>query len=90
MRNLDENGDLGISEEGWKQIETFFDNGYKTPEGENDKANLASGEVPISFTFSSGLPGYEEEFGFEAGIVSPEIGVPTTIEQIGLINEGEE
>ena len=89
MRNLDENGDLGVSEEGWKQIETFFDNGYKTPEGENDKANLASGEVPISFTFSSGLPGYEEEFGFEAGIVSPEIGVPTTIEQIGLINKGE-
>jgi iron(III) transport system substrate-binding protein len=90
MRQLDPNGDLGISEEGWKQIETFFDNGYKTPEGENDKANLASGKVPISFTFSSGLPGYEEEFGFEAGIVSPEIGVPTTVEQVGIINKGKD
>jgi iron(III) transport system substrate-binding protein len=90
MRHLDPNSDLGIAEEGWKEIEAFFDNGYKTPEGEDDKANLASGKVPISFTFSSGLPGYEEEFGFEAGIVSPEIGVPTTVEQVGIINKGKD
>ncbi len=90
MRHLDPNGDLGIAEDGWKEIKAFFDNGYKTPEGENDKANLASGKVPISFTFSSGLPGYEEEFGFEAGIVSPEIGVPTTVEQVGIIKKGKD
>ncbi|NGP45646.1 extracellular solute-binding protein [Bacillaceae bacterium SIJ1] len=88
MRHVDENGDLGISEEGWKQIETFFDNGYKTPEGEDANANLASGEVPISYIWSSGLPGVEEEFGFEAAVVSPEIGVPTTVEQVGIINKG--
>ncbi|QED46042.1 extracellular solute-binding protein [Cytobacillus dafuensis] len=90
MRHLDQNGDLGISDEGWKEIKTFYDNGYKTPEGEDDKANLASGKVPISFTFSSGLPGYEEAFGFDAGIVSPEIGVPTTVEQVGIINKGKD
>jgi iron(III) transport system substrate-binding protein len=90
MRNVDENGDLGISEEGWKQIETFFDNGYKTPEGEDANANLASGKVPISYTFSSGLPGIEEEFSFEAGIVSPEIGVPQIVEQVGIIKKGED
>ncbi|MGM7723523.1 extracellular solute-binding protein [Metabacillus sp. Hm71] len=90
MRHVDKNGDLGISEEGWKGIEAFFDNGYKTPEGEDANANLASGKVPISFIYSSGLPGIEEEFGFEAGIVSPEVGVPTTVEQIGIINKGKD
>ncbi|KMY48410.1 extracellular solute-binding protein [Peribacillus loiseleuriae] len=87
MRHVDKNGGLGISEEGWKEIKAFFDNGYKTPEGEDANANLASGKVPISFTYSSGLPGIEEEFGFEAGIVSPEVGVPTTVEQVGIINK---
>ncbi|MBS4191965.1 extracellular solute-binding protein [Bacillus sp. FJAT-49705] len=90
MRYLDENGDLGVSEEGWKALKTFFDNGYKTPEGENNNANLASGKVPISFIYSSGLPGIEEEFGFEAGIVSPKIGVPTLVEQIGIVNKGKD
>ncbi len=90
MRHVDKNGDLGISEEGWKEIGVFFDNGYKTPEGEDANANLASGKVPISFTYSSGLPGIEEEFGFEAGIVSPEVGVPTTVEQVGIINKGKD
>lgn len=90
MRHVDKNGDLGISEEGWKEIGVFFDNGYKTSEGEDANANLASGKVPISFTYSSGLPGIEEEFGFEAGIVSPEVGVPTTVEQVGIINKGKD
>src|SRR5438045_1538142 len=54
MRQLDPNGDLGVSDKGWNEIKTFFDNGYKTPEGEDAMANLASGKVPIAFTFSSG------------------------------------
>ncbi|MBD1381813.1 extracellular solute-binding protein [Metabacillus arenae] len=90
MRHVDKNGDLGISEEGWKDIKTFFNNGYKAPEGEDVNANLASGKVPISFTFSSGLPGIEKEFGFEAGVVSPPIGVPTIVEQVGIINKGKD
>ena len=35
MRQLDPNGDLGVSDKGWNEIKTFFDNGYKTPEGED-------------------------------------------------------
>ncbi|MGE8205456.1 extracellular solute-binding protein [Heyndrickxia sp. NPDC080065] len=88
MRNLDPKGDLGVSDKGWEMIKSFFDNGYKTPEGEDSFKNLVSGKVPISFTYSSGLPGYEEQYGFKAGIVSPEIGVPTTVEQVGIINKG--
>ncbi len=88
MRNLDPKGDLGVSDKGWKDIKTFFDNGYKTPQGEDAFKNLVSGKVPISFTYSSGLPGYEEQYGFKAGIVSPKVGVPTTVEQVGIINKG--
>ena len=32
----------------------------------------------------------EKEFGFKAGIVSPEVGVPTTVEQVGIINKGKD
>ena len=90
MRYQDESGKAGVSEEGWNTFKAFFDNGYKTPEGEDYIANLVSGKVPISYTYSSGLPGIEEEFGFEAGIVSPEIGVPTLVEQIGIVNKGKD
>lgn len=90
MRYLDQNGDLGVSDEGWKAIKTFFDNGYKTPQGEDSMANLASGKVPVSYTFSSNVPAIEKEFGFEPGIVSPKIGVPATVEQVGIINKGKD
>ncbi|WP_416825214.1 extracellular solute-binding protein [Ectobacillus polymachus] len=90
MRNLDPKGDLGVSDKGWAEIKSFFDNGYKAPKGEDAFKNLASGKVPISFTYSSGLAGYEKQYGFKAGIVSPEIGVPSLVEQVGIINKGKD
>jgi iron(III) transport system substrate-binding protein len=90
VRHLDPNGELGVSQEGWDAIKAYFDNGYKTPEGEKDFANLASGDVPVSFTYASGLKGNMEEYGHNAGIVYPEIGMPTTTEQVGIIKNDPE
>lgn len=87
VQHLDKNGELGVSAEGWKVVKDFLNNGYKTPKGEDAKANLASGKVPISYTFSSGLPAIESKFNIKTGIICPEDGVVTTVEQVGIINK---
>ncbi|WP_231514918.1 extracellular solute-binding protein [Oceanobacillus salinisoli] len=85
VRYLDPEGELGVSQEGWDAIQAYFDHGYKTPEGEHFFGNLASGDVPISFIWASGVKGMNEEFNHQAGIVYPEIGMPTTVEQVGIV-----
>lgn len=88
---IDENdpkSELGVKPEGWKAIQKYIDNGYITPDGEDKIQNLVSNKVPIAYQFSSGLPGVEKEFKFNAGILKDKNGVPTTIESIGIMNKG--
>lgn len=82
---LDENGELGVSDEGWAAIEAYFDNGYKTPSGEDDFANMASGAVPITFTYASGLKGKIDSFGVTPLIAYSSTGEPANTNQIGVI-----
>lgn len=84
-RYLDENGDLGVSDEGWDAIQQYFDNGYKTPDGEDDFGNMASGKVPITFTFASGLKDKCESFDIDPLIIYTEEGEPTNTNQIGVV-----
>ncbi len=85
VQYLDPKGELGVSEEGWKAIKLYFDNGYKTPKGENDFGNMASGKVPITFTFASGLKVKSESFGVTPIVVYSEVGEPTGTNQIGVV-----
>lgn len=89
-RYLDEDGEHGVSEEGWDAIAAYFDNGYKTPEGENDFENLVSAKVPVTFTFASGLKGKQDAFQHEALVVVPEIGLPTNTNHIGVVDKEDE
>ena len=82
---LDENGDLGVSDEGWEAITKYFEYGYKTPDGEDDFGNMASGKVPITFTFASGLKDKCESFDIEPVIIYTEGGEPTNTNQIGVV-----
>lgn len=82
---LDENGELGVSDEGWAAIKSYFDNGYKTPTGEDDFGNMASGKVPITFTFASGLKGKSESFGVTPIIAYSSTGEPSNTNQIGVV-----
>lgn len=90
LQYIDEAGELGIAQEGWDELAKYFENGYTTPEGEDPKANFAEGKVPLSFTYSSGVPKAEEEYGFDVNVICPEQGVVTMREQIGIINKGED
>lgn len=87
---LDESGELGVSEEGWDAIKAYFANGYKTPKGEDDFGNMASGKVPVTFTFASGLKGKMESFGVTPRIIYTEAGEPTNTNQIGVVQTKEQ
>lgn len=86
VRYMDENGDLGISEEGWEEIRKLYDNGVRAIEGEDFYANLASGKTPMGALVSGTLSSKEEQYNVKAGIVSPEIGVPMVVEHVAIIN----
>ncbi|MEC6748587.1 extracellular solute-binding protein [Marinilactibacillus sp. XAAS-LB27] len=90
LQYVDEDGDLGISQEGWDEVEAYLANGYQTPENEEQLQNFAEGTVPLSYHFLGGIPGAEEEFGFTAVPINPEQGVITMREQIGVINKGDD
>lgn len=82
----DENGELGISEEGWNNIKTYFDHGMPAIEGEEIYSSMANGKVSIGTAVSGTMKAKEKQYAIEVGIVHPEIGTPTIVEQIALIN----
>ncbi|WP_434785588.1 extracellular solute-binding protein [Staphylococcus hominis] len=86
----DPKAELGVKPEGWKLLKKYIDNGYITPDGEDKTQNLVEKNVPLSYHFSSGIPGIEKEFKFKAGLISPKEGVPSTIESVGIMNKGKD
>ena len=67
----DEEGEMGVSEEGWNNLEAYFNNGYQTPEGEDWVQNLVNGDVPIAYTWMANVLNIEDEYGINIGIVDP-------------------
>ncbi|WP_027955974.1 extracellular solute-binding protein [Halobacillus kuroshimensis] len=88
-RYKDENGEYGISQEGWDELEKYLTNGYHPAEGEDFFAKVADGSVPISGIWSSGIVPKEEEFGVDVAYATPEVGVPHVVEQVAIV-EGTE
>ncbi|MCC9195450.1 extracellular solute-binding protein [Arthrobacter sp. zg-Y820] len=84
-RYPDESGDLGISDEGWEQVRGYFENGSKAVEGEDLFARMAAGTVDMGQMTISGLPAREAQYGIDAGVMAPEVGVPYAVEQVGII-----
>ncbi|EFR31783.1 extracellular solute-binding protein [Eremococcus coleocola] len=90
LQYKDENGEYGISDEGWSELEAYLAKGYMPGEDEDKWQNFADGKIPIMYTSTSALPMNEEQYGFKAEIVNPEQGVITMREQIGIINKGDD
>lgn len=86
----DPNAELGVKPEGWKALHQYFDNGYKTPASEDSFSNLAENKVPISYEFSSGVEGKEQEMDFKAALMKPEEGLNSGIESVGIMNKGKD
>ncbi|MGD7733132.1 extracellular solute-binding protein [Propionibacteriaceae bacterium G57] len=84
-RYKDPNGELGVSDEGWKQIKGYFDNGNPAEKGVDLFARMQKGTVDMGQMWSSGLPKFQKTYGIQAGVVRPAVGVPFAVEQVSLV-----
>jgi iron(III) transport system substrate-binding protein len=81
----DDDGDLGISDEGWETVAELFANGVPSETDIPLLQRMSEGTVTAGQMYTSGILGFEEQFGVEVAIVSPSEGVPFAIEQVGLV-----
>jgi iron(III) transport system substrate-binding protein len=84
-RYKDDSGDLGISAEGWKQVEQYFRNGSPAVAKTDLFARIASGEVDMGQMPSSIIADREKSFKVNTETVIPAVGVPLAVEQIALV-----
>lgn len=83
---LDEGGELGVSDEGWSQLESYFENGSPAVDGTDLYARLTRGEVDFGTLPASGIAVRDEEYGTSTGIVPSAEGVPYVIEQVAVVS----
>ncbi|MHC6591852.1 extracellular solute-binding protein [Arthrobacter sp. C152] len=84
-RYRDDAGDLGISDEGWKQVEQYFQNGSPAVAKTDLFARIASGEVDMGQMPSSIIADREKSFKVNVDTVIPSVGVPLAVEQVALV-----
>jgi iron(III) transport system substrate-binding protein len=84
-RYKDESGELGVSEEGWRQIDQYFENGVSAVRDLDLFARFTAGEVDFGQMLSSSVTGHERTYGVTSGAVRPDVGVPYTVEQVALV-----
>jgi iron(III) transport system substrate-binding protein len=84
-RYKDDSGELGISDEGWKQVEQYFRNGSPAVAKTDLFARIASGEVDMGQMPSSIVTEREKSFKVNVETVMPSVGVPLAVEQVALV-----
>lgn len=87
-RFVDPEGELGISDEGWKQMELYYEHGTLAESGVDLYAQIASPDSPVvcGQIWSSGIATRDETYGTVSGVVKPEVGIPYAVEGISIIN----
>lgn len=86
----DDSQELGVSDQSWDAMSKWIENGYQTPEGEDWIQNFVDGKVPYAYTYMAKPAEIEKEYGVEIGIINPESGAIQTVEQIGIVKDGED
>lgn len=86
-RYLDPNGDLGISDEGWKQIELYYEHGVLAQDGVDLYADIADPTTSVicGQMWSSGVATRDDQYGTKTGFAIPEVGVPYAVEGVAII-----
>lgn len=84
----DDDGDLGISDEGWETIAELFANGVPAEPDIPLAQRMSEGTVTAGQMYTSGILGFEEQFGVQMAMVSPSEGVPFAVEQVGIVAGG--
>ncbi len=80
----DDNGTLGISQEGWNFLGEVINNGIL----DNGlwQANLAGNKAPIAMSWAGAVLEVEDAYDVDLEVVVPDEGVPATISQVALSN----
>ena len=86
VRYMDDNGVLGISDEGWSVMEKIIANAHFYVEGEDYVGAVIDGTRPMTSMWGSGVLQNQTERGYEFGIMSPEVGVPYVVEQVAIVS----
>lgn len=85
VRFRDDNGEFGISAEGWETAKTWIQNGHMEQSGEDYVGNCISGKVPICEMWGSGVLQNQQERDYKFRIMVPEVGVPYVTEQVAMV-----
>lgn len=81
----DDNGDLGVSDKGWDIVSQLFSNGLPAETDVPLFQRMADGTVNGGQIWTSGILGFEEQYGVQATVAQPTEGVPFAIEQVALV-----
>jgi len=84
-RFLDEDGHLGVSDEGWEQIGAKFTNGTSTADDIFAEFVNPGSDVVLGQIWHMGIGPREESLDMTAGIVVPEGGIPFSVEGAAVI-----
>jgi len=82
---LDEDGELGVSDEGWEAMQQFIDNGVQTPEGEDKYINMMEGTTPITFDSASIIISTMQDMETESNLMYFENGQPSNVNELGVV-----
>jgi iron(III) transport system substrate-binding protein len=84
-RYRDEAGDLGVSDEGWAQIEGYFAHGVPAEVGVDLYARITEDVVDFGQMWTSGIPSRDAQYGTTTAVARPAVGVPYAVEQVALV-----
>lgn len=87
-RYADENGELGVSDEGWSNIAEYYKHGVPNESGVDLYGQIASdtSTVVCGQMWSSGIEARDEQYGVKTGYVVPDVGVPYATESVAIVN----
>lgn len=83
-RYPDENGDLGISDEGWEIASKFLGNAHNIAEGEDAIGKVVNGTYPMDEHWASGVLMEQNDRDYKFQIMTPEIGEPFVVESLAI------
>lgn len=85
-RYRDDNGELGISQEGWDAVAAYYQKAYIQQEGDDFFAMLTKGDVWAGQNYSKGVLKAEEDYNAKIAWATPDVGVPFAVEMVGIVN----
>lgn len=89
MRYREENGEYGVSEEGWELAKAYLQNAHIIADGEDYVGDVISGSRPVCAMWGSGVIQNQNERDYRFSLVCPEIGVPYIAEQVAILNKND-